>query len=176
MSKSIDPALLRRALGGFVTGVTVVTTRTADGEPVGLTVNSFNAVSLSPPLVLWSLSLHAASFNAFVRASHFVVNVLSAHQKSLSDRFATTGRDKFAGVAWSPTLADMPLLEGTAASFTCRNAYQYPGGDHLIFLGEVVAFERAARAPLVYANGGYTELRETIKTSGVLSGDTVTTG
>jgi 3-hydroxy-9,10-secoandrosta-1,3,5(10)-triene-9,17-dione monooxygenase reductase component len=176
MSKPINPALLRRALGAFVTGVTVVTTRTADGEPVGLTVNSFNAVSLSPPLVLWSLSLHAASFNAFVCASHFVVNVLSAHQKSLSERFATTGGNKFAGVAWRSTLADMPLLEGTAASFTCRNAHQFPGGDHLIFLGEVIAFERAARAPLVYTNGGYAELRETSRTSGVLSGDTVATG
>jgi 3-hydroxy-9,10-secoandrosta-1,3,5(10)-triene-9,17-dione monooxygenase reductase component len=176
MSQPIDPALLRRALGAFVTGVTVVTTRTADGEPVGLTVNSFNAVSLSPPLVLWSLSLHAASFTTFVRASHFVVNVLSAHQRSLSERFATTGGNKFAGVAWRSTLADMPLLEGTAASFTCRNTHQFPGGDHLIFLGEVVAFERTARTPLVYANGGYAELRETSRTSGVLSSDTVTTG
>jgi 3-hydroxy-9,10-secoandrosta-1,3,5(10)-triene-9,17-dione monooxygenase reductase component len=176
MSKPINPALLRHALGAFVTGVTVVTTRTADGQPVGLTVNSFNAVSLSPPLVLWSLSLHAASFNAFVCSSHFVVNVLGAHQKSLSERFATTGGNKFAGVAWRTTLADMPLLEGTSASFTCRNAHQFPGGDHLIFLGEVVAFERAARAPLVYTNGGYAELRETSRTSSVLSGDTVATG
>jgi len=176
MSQPIDPVLLRRALGAFVTGVTVVTTRTADGEPVGLTVNSFNTVSLSPPLVLWSLSLHAASFTTFVRASHFVVNVLSAHQRLISERFATTGGDKFSGVAWRSTLADMPLLEGTAASFTCRNAHQFPGGDHLIFLGEVVAFERAARPPLVYTNGGYAELRETSRPSVVLSSDTVTTG
>jgi 3-hydroxy-9,10-secoandrosta-1,3,5(10)-triene-9,17-dione monooxygenase reductase component len=156
----IDPALLRRALGTFVTGVTVVTTRTAAGDPVGLTVNSFNTVSLSPPLVLWSLSLHAASFEAFVQSSHFVVNVLGAHQIPLSERFAATGGDKFAGVAWRKALADMPLLEGTAASFTCRNAHRFPGGDHLIFVGEVVAFERSARAPLVYANGGYAELRD----------------
>lgn len=156
----IDPALLRCALGAFVTGVTVVTTRTAAGDPVGLTVNSFNAVSLSPPLVLWSLSLRAASFDAFVQSSHFVVNVLGAHQIPLSERFATTGRDKFAGVAWRETLADMPLLEGTAASFTCRNTHRYPGGDHLIFVGEVVACEQGACAPLVYANGGYAELRD----------------
>jgi 3-hydroxy-9,10-secoandrosta-1,3,5(10)-triene-9,17-dione monooxygenase reductase component len=157
---AIDPALLRRVLGAFVTGVTVVTTRTAAGDAVGITVNSFNAVSLSPPLVLWSLSLRAASFDTFVQSSHFVVNVLGAHQIPLSERFATTGGDKFAGVAWRNGLADMPLLDGTAASFICRNAHRFPGGDHLIFVGEVVAFEKGARAPLVYANGGYAELRD----------------
>ena len=121
----IDPALLRRALGAFVTGITVVTTRSVAGDPVGITVNSFNAVSLSPPLVLWSLSLRAASFDAFVQSSHFVVNVLGAQQIPLSERFATTGGDKFAGVAWRKTLADMPLLEGTAASFVCRNVHRF---------------------------------------------------
>jgi flavin reductase (DIM6/NTAB) family NADH-FMN oxidoreductase RutF len=156
----VDPALLRRALGSFVTGVTVVTTRTAAGDPVGLTVNSFNAVSLSPPLVLWSLSLRAASYDAFVQASHFVVNVLAEDQIPLSDRFARTGGEKFAGVAWRNTVAEMPLLDGTAASFTCRNAHRFPGGDHLIFVGEVVAFEQGARAPLVYANGRYAALRD----------------
>lgn len=156
----IDPALLRRVLGAFVTGVTVVTARTAAGDPVGITVNSFNTVSLSPPLVLWSLSLRAASFDAFVQSSHFAVNVLGAHQIPLSERFATTGGDKFAGVAWRKALADMPLLDGTAASFTCRNAHRFPGGDHLIFVGEVVAFEQGVCAPLVYANGGYAELRD----------------
>ena len=154
----IDPVQLRRALGAFVTGVTVLTTRTAAGDPVGITVNSFNTVSLSPPLVLWSLSLRAASFEAFVQSTHFVVNVLGADQIPLSERFATTGGDKFSGVAWRRTLADMPLLEGTAASFTCRNAHQFPGGDHLIFVGEVIAFEQGTCTPLVYANGRYTSL------------------
>lgn len=156
---AIDPLRLRSALGSFVTGVTVVTTRTANGEPVGLTVNSFNTVSLSPPLVLWSLSLRAASFDAFVQADHFVVNVLAADQISLSERFAKTGGDKFTGIAWGTTAADMPLLEGTAANFTCRSAHRFEGGDHIIFVGEVVSFEQYTRAPLVYANGNYTELR-----------------
>ena len=156
----IDPVPLRRALGAFVTGVTVVTTRTAAGDPVGITVNSFNTVSLSPPLVLWSLSLRAACFDAFVQSSHFAVNVLGAHQIALSERFATTGGDKFAGVAWRKALVDMPLLDGTPASFICRNVQRFPGGDHLIFVGEVIAFEQGAGAPLVYANGRYTELRD----------------
>ena len=155
----VDPLRLRRALGSFVTGVTVVTTRTAAGEPVGLTVNSFNTVSLSPPLVLWSLSLRAASFDAFVQADHFVVNVLAADQISLSERFAKTGGDKFTGIAWRTTFADMPQLEGTAANFTCRSAHRFEGGDHVIFVGEIVSFEQNAHAPLVYANGHYTELR-----------------
>jgi len=156
----IDPALLRRALGAFATGVTVVTTRSAAGDPVGLTVNSFNTVSLSPPLVLWSLSLHAECFHAFVESSYFVVNVLAAQQIPLSERFATKGANKFAGVTWRKTLADMPLLDGTAAHFACRNMHRFPGGDHLIFVGEVIAFEKSARAPLVYANSGYAELKE----------------
>ena len=116
---AVDPALLRRALGSFVTGVTVVTTRNGGGKPIGLTVNSFNAVSLEPPLVLWSLSLRAASFDAFVQASHFAVNVLAADQAALSETFAKTGGDKFANVAWASGIEDMPLLEGVAASFTC---------------------------------------------------------
>ncbi len=155
----IDTTLLRRALGAFVTGITVVTTRNGAGEPVGLTVNSFNAVSLSPPLVLWSLSLRAASFEAFQQAEHFAVNVLAADQRVLSETFAKTGGDKFSAVTWHSGPADMPLLAGTSASFTCRNASQHPGGDHLIFIGEVLAFQQHGRAPLAYANGRYVELR-----------------
>jgi 3-hydroxy-9,10-secoandrosta-1,3,5(10)-triene-9,17-dione monooxygenase reductase component len=155
---TIHPASLRRALGSFVTGVTVVTTLTPEDDPVGLTVNSFNAVSLSPPLVLWSLSRRAASYDAFVQASHFAVNVLAEDQAALSERFARTGGDKFTGVAWRSGLTGMPLLDGTVASFVCRNAHRYPGGDHLIFVGEVLAMECSARMPLVYAGGRYREL------------------
>jgi flavin reductase (DIM6/NTAB) family NADH-FMN oxidoreductase RutF len=86
------------------------------------------------------------------------VNVLGAHQVLLSERFATTGGDKFTGVAWRRTLADMPLLDDTAANFTCRNVHRFPGGDHLILVGEVLAFEQGACMPLVYANGRYTSL------------------
>jgi 3-hydroxy-9,10-secoandrosta-1,3,5(10)-triene-9,17-dione monooxygenase reductase component len=171
-----DPLRLRSALGSFVTGVTVVTTRSSDGEPVGLTVNSFNTVSLSPPLVLWSLSLRAASFGAFEQADHFAVNVLAADQISLSERFATTGGDKFTGVAWRTGQQDMPLLDGTAASFTCRNAHRYPGGDHLIFVGQVISFQQHGRKPLAYANGRYIALHDTadgaeivVKPAGVLA-------
>jgi len=159
----IDPALLRRALGAFVTGVTVVTTRGPGGTPVGITVNSFNAVSLDPPLVLWSLSVRAVSFDAFLRSSHFAVNVLCQQQVSVSERFAMSGGDKFNGMNWRPGLADMPLLDGTAASFTCRTVHRYPGGDHLIFVGEVIDFERSTLAPLAYAEGSYAELGKSLR-------------
>lgn len=159
----IDQSLLRRALGAFVTGVTVVTTRSAAGEPVGLTVNSFNTVSLDPPLILWSIALRAASYDAFVQSDHFAVNVLAADQIALSESFARTGGDKFASVPWHSALAEMPLLQGTAASFVCRNAHRFPGGDHQIIVGEIVAFQRNERAPLVYANGGYANLSDDIE-------------
>jgi 3-hydroxy-9,10-secoandrosta-1,3,5(10)-triene-9,17-dione monooxygenase reductase component len=156
----IDPVQLRRTLGSFVTGVTVMTTCTAGGELVGLTVNSFNAVSLSPPLVLWSLALRAASYEAFMQASHFAVNVLAADQRALSDRFARTGGDKFNGLSWREGLQGLPLFEGTAANFICRNTARHPGGDHIIFIGEVLAHEFSSRPPLVYANGKYVTLSE----------------
>ncbi|MFN0038077.1 MAG: flavin reductase family protein [Burkholderiales bacterium] len=158
--KPVDPTLLRRDLGSFVTGVTIVTTRTTAGEPVGLTVNSFNTVSLVPPLVLWSLSLRAASYDAFAQASHFAVNVLAADQRALSDRFAKTGGEKFNGLAWREGIAGLPILEGTAASFQCRHSARHPGGDHIIFIGEVLAHESSGRPPLVYARGRYAEARE----------------
>jgi 3-hydroxy-9,10-secoandrosta-1,3,5(10)-triene-9,17-dione monooxygenase reductase component len=175
---AVDTTLLRRALGAFVTGVTVVTTRNASGEPVGLTVNSFNAVSLTPPLVLWSLSLHAASFETFEQADHFAVNVLAGDQRGLSEIFARTGGNKFADIAWHSGPADMPLLDGVCASFTCRNTNRYPGGDHLIFIGEVLSFQQHGRSPLVYANGGYTALYDASDPApaGVVTDDAITSG
>jgi flavin reductase (DIM6/NTAB) family NADH-FMN oxidoreductase RutF len=175
---AVDTTLLRRALGAFVTGVTVVTTRNARGDPVGLTVNSFNAVSLTPPLVLWSLSLRAASFETFEQADHFAVNVLAADQRGLSEVFARTGGNKFADIAWHGGPADMPLLDGVCASFTCRNANRYPGGDHLIFVGEVLSFQRHGRSPLAYANGSYTELYDSSNPAqaGAIADDAITSG
>ncbi len=160
---SLDPKLLRRALGSFVTGVTVVTTRNAQGEPVGLTVNSFSSVSLSPPLVLWSLSLKAVSYEAFAQSAHFVVNVLAADQQELSERFAQSGGDKFQGLRFRDTGQGVPLLEGAAATFSCRTESRYPGGDHEILVGRVLAHETSERAPLVYARGRYVDLTERLQ-------------
>ncbi|TIC79788.1 flavin reductase family protein [Crenobacter intestini] len=145
----------RHALGAFTTGVTIVTTCDADGEPVGVTANSFNSVSLDPPLVLWSIAKTARSLGAFAHSGHWTVHVLSAEQEGLSDRFARRGEDKFAGLETETGSNGCPLLTGCAARFQCRTSFEYDGGDHLILVGEVVAFDREDKAPLVFHGGRY---------------------
>jgi flavin reductase (DIM6/NTAB) family NADH-FMN oxidoreductase RutF len=157
---AIDAKDLRRALGNFVTGVTIVTTKDSSGELAGLTVNSFTSLSLSPPLILWNLALSAASYKAFESCSHFVVNVLAEDQMHLAERFAQSGGDKFSGVAWHESIAATPSLDDVAASFTCRAASRYPGGDHVILIGEVLAHQQSARAPLLYARGRYCRVND----------------
>jgi 3-hydroxy-9,10-secoandrosta-1,3,5(10)-triene-9,17-dione monooxygenase reductase component len=151
----LDGAAFRKALGSFATGVTIITSRDAAGAPVGLTVNSFNSVSLNPPLVLWSLAETSQSLPVFRAAPHWAVHVLSTDQETLSGRFARRGEDKFAGADVEPGLGDVPLLRGCSARFQCRTAFQYEGGDHVIFVGEVLAFDRADVAPLVFHAGRY---------------------
>lgn len=150
-----DSRAFRDALGLFATGITIVTTRARNGEPVGLTVNSFNSVSLDPPLVLWSLMLGSPSEEAFRACSHYAVHVLGDHQEALSTRFAGSREQRFAGLQTASGLGDSPLIEGCLARFECRNDIQYAGGDHLIFVGRVERFERGAGHPLLYFGGGY---------------------
>jgi flavin reductase (DIM6/NTAB) family NADH-FMN oxidoreductase RutF len=143
----------------FATGVTIVTARGAGGELVGMTANSFNSVSLEPPLVLWSLAHKASSLQAFATATHYAINVLTVEQRALAERFATRGIDRWAGVAHRAGLHGAPVLEGAAAVFECANRSQYVEGDHTIFVGLV---ERCAHlggaAPLLYHGGMfYTE-------------------
>ncbi|MHC8380485.1 flavin reductase [Pseudomonas sp. LB3P14] len=145
----------RNALGSFATGVTIITARGADGEPVGVTASSFNSVSLSPPLVLWSLSKSARSFEAFDTASHWAVHVLAADQDALSNRFAKTGEDKFLSLETDTGAGDVPLLRGCTSSFQCKTTFKYEGGDHLIFVGEVVAYASNEKPPLVFHGGKY---------------------
>lgn len=150
-----DVAGYRRALGSFATGVTIITTRDADGTPLGLTANSFNSVSLNPPLVLWSLANRSRSLDAFRTAQHWAVHVLGTHQEALSSRFAKTGTDKFAGLEVDEGLGGVPLLHDCTARFQCRTAFQYEGGDHVIFVGEVLEFDWTETAPLVFHGGRY---------------------
>ncbi len=151
----MDRRDFRQALGAFATGVTVVTTRGLDGAPLGLTANSFNSVSLDPPLVLWSLALDSANLDAFRKAGWWAVHVLSASQEALSNRFASKGIDKFAGTHWKPGREGIPLLQGCAVRFLCRTAFEYDGGDHAIFVGQVVEMESAQAAPLIFHGGRY---------------------
>ena len=127
----------RAALGMFATGVTIVTARGQDGGVIGLTANSFNSVSLEPPLVLWSLSKAAASLVAFSKGSHYAINVLAADQKGLAERFALRGADRWKDVGFSEGFGGAPLLHGAAATFECFNRSRYDEGDHVIFVGEV---------------------------------------
>lgn len=145
----------RRALGQFATGVCVVTTAGTAGEPVGLTVNSFNSVSLAPPLVLWSLGQGAASSPAFEAAAGFVVHVLGVGQLELARRFSTRGIDKFAGTAWSNSIQGLPLLEDCVAWFECKTVGRHRAGDHDIFVGEVLEFRAAGGTPLIFHSGRY---------------------
>ena len=150
-----DPQAFRDALGSFVTGVTIVTARDEAGRPYGLTANSFNSVSLDPPMVLWSLSLRSGSLPVFRDADNWAVHVLAADQQAMSDRFARPGDGKFAGVEDVDGPEDAPLLAGYAARFGCRARFEYEGGDHAIFLGEVVDFDRREADPLIYHGGRY---------------------
>jgi flavin reductase (DIM6/NTAB) family NADH-FMN oxidoreductase RutF len=152
---AFDKRELRAALGKFGTGVTVITTRRASGELVGLTASSFNSVSLDPALVLWSLSSSSPSMPAFLNASHFTVNVLALEQVWLSKHFSMPQADKFAGVKWSPGLGGAPVIEGCTAQFECRNEFHHEGGDHLILVGRVERFSYAARPPLLFCGGKY---------------------
>lgn len=156
---NFSPPEFRTALGMFATGVTIVTARTAEGELVGLTANSFNSVSLTPPLVLWSLSRAAASMPAFSAGSHYAINILGADQKELALRFAAKGVDRFADVEFIEGVGGAPLLAGAAASFECFNRSRYEEGDHVIFVGEVErCTHNASASPLLYHGGKfYTE-------------------
>jgi flavin reductase (DIM6/NTAB) family NADH-FMN oxidoreductase RutF len=154
-AKSDPTAELRRALGQYATGVTVVTTRAADGTPAGLTVNSFTSVSLEPPLVLWCLGLDSASFDVFRVAEQHMINVLAADQLDVAKRFASRNPDKFAGLGWAPTDSGLPRLDGCIAWLECGIRSRYEEGDHLILVGRIESFETARRQPLIFHDSRY---------------------
>ena len=154
-AERVDPRELRRALGQFATGVTVVTTCGEDGHRVGVTANSFTSLSLDPPLVLWCISATAPSLPAFQAATHFAINVLGANQHYLSRQFATAAEDKFAGVEFSEGPGGVPVLDGVLAHFVCRNVRQIEAGDHHILIGEIERFETGEGEPLVFHSGAY---------------------
>jgi len=146
----------RDALGGFATGVTVLTALAPDGQPVGVTISSFNSVSLQPPLILWSLACDSPRLEAFRHSRHYAVNVLAADQEWISDRFASRDPDRFAGVRTIAGMSGVPLLHGCVACFECSSEAHYPGGDHIIFVGRVIRFSRHEQVdPLIFHGGRY---------------------
>jgi flavin reductase (DIM6/NTAB) family NADH-FMN oxidoreductase RutF len=150
-----DQRHLRHALGRFATGVTVITTRTKHGKLEALTANSFSAVSLDPPLVLWSLRQSAASLPSFSDSGYFAVNVLAADQCDLSRHFAIPAENKFADLDYETGLGGCPLLSGTLASFQCRTENTVLGGDHVIFIGRVHRATYRDGEPLIFSAGEY---------------------
>src|SRR5262245_14240874 len=146
---SLDGRALRHALGHYATGVTIVTTRTADGRPTGVTVNSFTSVSLEPPLVLFCLSGRSSLLSAFEQAPYFAVNVLATGQQALSNLFARPSQNTWEDVRYRDGSYGCALLGDAIGCFECARRAAYPGGDHIIFVGEVLRFEIAAcREPL----------------------------
>lgn len=146
----------RAALGQFATGVTIVTTRDAQGHTVGLTANSFNSVSLDPPLVLWSLAKRSSSLAAFENGTHFCINVLTLEQRPLAERFASKAVDRFEGVDWRDGAGGAPIIDGAAAVFECFHHSHYDAGDHIIFIGQVERCDRRlGTAPLVFHGGRF---------------------
>jgi flavin reductase (DIM6/NTAB) family NADH-FMN oxidoreductase RutF len=154
---TIDQAEFRTAMGHFVSGVTVVTTRSGR-EPVGLTVSAFCSLSLDPPLVLVCIEKSVRSHDAIREAGVFAVNILSSHQEQLSRRFASSTDDKFEGVGLREGFDEVPLLEGALTIVQCRVRDELEGGDHTIFVGEVTEVEIGQGEPLLYYRGGYREL------------------
>jgi flavin reductase (DIM6/NTAB) family NADH-FMN oxidoreductase RutF/pimeloyl-ACP methyl ester carboxylesterase len=154
-----DPRTLRDALGCFATGITVVTTRDADGRAVGLTANSFTSVSLDPPLLLVCPARTSSSMPALNAASHFAVNVLHIGQQPVSNVFASKVEDRFADLDWETWDHDVPIIRDSLASFECEKYAEHDGGDHVILLGKVtrVRFE-PQRDPLLYFRGKYRRL------------------
>ena len=142
-----DGRQLRNALGRFATGITVITTRTPAGKREGLTANSFSALSLDPPLVLWSIHRKSQSLPGFLASGWFAINVLAAGQANLSHRFATPSQDKFDGLLFDDGLGGSPVLAGVLASFECRTESTIDGGDHVLSIGRVHRITSIEGAP-----------------------------
>ena len=158
MQSPDDKAALRRALGAFATGVTIVTARGPAGEPVGFTANSFTSVSLEPPLLLVCLAHTAASYDIFREAKSFAVNVLELGQEETAKRFASRGADKFGPTPWTPGLKGAPLIDGSLARFDCAMDSRVTAGDHDILIGRVIGFSLHDGAALLYHRGSFRAL------------------
>ena len=154
-SRQFSSNEFRRALSQFATGVTVITTRQGDGSYLGLTANSFNSLSLDPPLVLWSLSTAASSMPVFTSNSHYVINVLAANQAHLAEQFSRRRENRFDGVEFTLSRTGQPVLKGVTAWFECHNRRRYPEGDHVIFVGEVEHCETEPKAALIFHGGQF---------------------
>ena len=148
----------RAALGRFVSGVTVITTLSEDGQPAGITVSAFASLSLEPRLVLACIDKRASLHESLYEGKHFAVNILAEDQEHVSRRFASKEQNRFNGTGYSEGANGAPLLDGALAYIECRVVHAYPGGDHTIIVGEVESVRIAEHKPLAYYRGGYSQL------------------
>ncbi|WP_368877785.1 flavin reductase family protein [Providencia vermicola] len=150
-----DRRQLRDAFGSFLTGVTVVTSRDSNNEPIGFTANSFSSVSLDPALLLISIDKRSANFDNFIRCEHFAVNILSEKQKDISNIFAQKIEDRFSHVNWFTATSDSPIISESSAWFDCSLYQVIDAGDHAILIGKVVDFHSEGTAGLGFYRGAY---------------------
>ncbi len=153
----------RRVLGSFAAGVTIVTTRTSDGALYGLTATAFTSVSLNPPLVLVCVDKRSESHPHLPDSKIFAVNLLAADQVELSNRFAVSGADKFAGLETTTKITGAPILKGVLGYLDCKTTQIVDAGDHTIFIGEIQALDAFDGEPLVHFRGAYRSVTEAIK-------------
>lgn len=156
--RGVEPPQFRQLLGRFATGVTVLTSRTQAGEPIGMTASSVASISLDPPLVLVSVDKSHDMHAALEGATHFVLNILSADQEAVSRRFAASEPDRFRGVSYRENERGIAVLDGVVAHLECEKRTAVPGGDHTVFFGLVVGGDVTDRRPLLYYRGGYAGL------------------
>ncbi|MGB3434563.1 flavin reductase family protein [Achromobacter sp.] len=156
-STAIEPRRFREALGHYASGITVITSH-IEGEPIGFTCQSFHSVSMSPPLVSFSVMSSSASYPKIRRAGRFVVNILSDEQVQISNQFAQRGTDKWREVEWRESPLGNPIIAGSLHWLDCEIYAEHAAGDHLIVIGEVKALnlqEAASTQPLLYFKGQY---------------------
>ena len=158
---AFDAKELRRVMGLFATGVTIITTRDQQGQPYGLTANAVTSVSLTPPLLLICVDRKAESHPHFFDSKVFVLNILAEGQEEVSRRFATSGGDKFSGLPFRLGRLGTPILEGTLGHVECRIVETLEGGDHVSHLGEVEHAECLGGRPLLFFQGRYYRFPET---------------
>jgi flavin reductase (DIM6/NTAB) family NADH-FMN oxidoreductase RutF len=157
-TRGVEAPQFRQLLGRFATGVTVLTSRTPQGDPIGMTASSVASVSLDPPLVLVSVDKSHEMHAALDSGTHFVLNVLSSEQEALSRRFAGEEQDRFRGVSYRQNERGIAVIEGVVAHIECEKHSTVPGGDHTVFIGMVVGGNATDRRPLLYYRGGYAGL------------------
>ncbi len=157
--ESFNSRMLRDALGKFATGVTVITGYSEQYGQFGVTVNSFNSVSLSPPLVLWSIANDSGTRLAFQTAKHFAIHILAENQVEMSRNFSSAQEDRLSHIKFQANEYRVPILEDCAACFECRPYNRQEAGDHEVYIGEVTALSINPRSrPLVYYSGNYSRI------------------